>query len=416
MFEGKKIAIWGRGKEGNSLINYCINNKLQYTVFEGKNIDLSGCDVIMKSPGVSLYNECLQKALKQGAELWSSTNIFMQQKPSEVKTIAITGTKGKSTTSSLLAHILKKKGYSVAFGGNIGQPLVDFVGQKFDFLVAELSSYQCADLVYSFDISVILNLYPEHIDWHQTHERYYEDKLRLLRIRKPAQKAVLNWENTETLVRTQGENDVIFFNNPAGFHVKDRWVLDGEKALFSADFIMNLKGQHNLENICAVLTVLKELGIDLTDVEKDIVSFEPLAHRLQTVAVVNGVTFVDDSISTTPETSVAALKAFSDANHIYLLVGGYDRHQDYGVLLSYVRENADKITLVTLPITGDAVAQQADDLDVIRAKDVHDGVQKAKSVAGAGDVVLLSPGAPSYHAYKNFEERGEDFKNAIMTD
>ena len=165
MFEGKKIAIWGRGKEGNSLVNYCIKNGLQYTVFEGKNVDLSGFDVIMKSPGVSLYNESLQAVLKQGtAELWSSTNIFMQQKPKGIKTIAITGTKGKSTTSSLLAHILKKKGFSVGFGGNIGQPLVDFVGERFDFFVAELSSYQCADLKYPFDISVVLNLYPEHID------------------------------------------------------------------------------------------------------------------------------------------------------------------------------------------------------------------------------------------------------------
>ena len=111
---------------------------------------------------------------------------------------------------------------------------------------------------------------------------------------------------------------------------------------------------------------------------------------------------------------MAALKAFSDANHIYLLVGGYDRHQDYGVLLSYVRQNADKITLVTLPITGNAVAEQADDLYVIRAKDVRDGVRLAQSAATDGDVVLLSPGAPSYHAYKNFEERGEDFKNAII--
>ena len=265
-------------------------------------------------------------------------------------------------------------------------------------------------------VSVVLNLYPEHIDWHQTHEHYYEDKLRLLRIRKPGQKGVLNWENTETLVRTEGEKDVLFFNNPNAFHVENGFIMDGQRPLFAADTITNLKGRHNLENICAVLTVLKELNIDLTDIEKDIVSFEPLAHRLQTIAVRQGVTFVDDSISTTPETSVAALKAFSDANHIYLLVGGFDRHQDYGVLLSYVRENADKITLVCLPITGDAVAEQADDLDVIRAKSVSDGVQKAQNVAKIGDVVLLSPGAPSYHAYKNFEERGEDFKNAIVAD
>ncbi len=415
MFEGKKIAIWGMGKEGQSLLKYCNNNGLQATVFEGKDIDLSGYDVLLKSPGISLYNDSLHKALEQGIELWSSTNIFLHEKDNAMKTIAVTGTKGKSTTSSLLAHILRSFGYSVGFGGNIGQPLIDLIGQKYDFLVAELSSYQCADLMYPFDISVVVNLYPEHIDWHQTHDRYYEDKLRLIRIRDSGQKAVLNWENTETLVRTKGEKDVIFFNNPTGFHLQNGWVMDAQNPLFKMEEISNLKGVHNFENICAVLTVLKELGLSLDNVKTYIQSFEPLAHRLQTVKMVQGVRFVDDSISTTPETSLAALKAFASASHIYLLVGGYDRHQDYGVLLSYVFENKDKITLVTMPITGSQIAAQADSmgLDVINAGSVADAVHLAQDRASSEDVILLSPGAPSYHAYKNFEARGEDFKANI---
>ena len=413
MFKNKKIAIWGRGKEGESLLKYCINNSIQHTVVEGENIDLSNADIVFKSPGVSIYNACLKQAVRDGKSVWTSTNIFMANKPEKMKAIAITGTKGKSTTSSLLAHLLRKKGFSVGFGGNIGVPLVDLIDQKFDFLVAELSSYQCADLKYPFDISVVTNLYPEHIDWHKTHEQYYEDKLNLIRIRKNSQKAILNYLNEEILKRTQNEQGIIYFNHSSGFHLTDGYIMNGNEKMFDVAQITNLKGVHNLENICAVLSVLDELGIDLDEIEKDILSFEALPHRLQTVANLNGVTFVDDSISTTPETSLAALKAFEKARHIYLLVGGFDRMQDYKVLLDYVRKNKQKITLITLPLTGVRIAEQAIDLDILKAKDISDAVFQAKLKAKSGDVVLLSPGAPSYHAYKNFEARGDDFKQTI---
>ena len=413
MFKNKKVAIWGRGKEGEALIKYCINNSIQHTVVEGENVDLSSADIVFKSPGISIYNECLKQAVHDGKSVWTSTNIFMANKHEKMKTIAVTGTKGKSTTSSLLTHILRKKGFSVGFGGNIGLPLIDLIDQKFDFLVAELSSYQCADLKYPFDISIITNLYPEHIDWHKTHEQYYEDKLNLIRIRKNGQKAILNYSNEEILKRTQNEQDIIYFNHSKGFHLTDGYIMNGNKKLFDTSKTINLKGEHNLENICAVLSVLGELGIDLHEIENDILSFESLPHRLQTVAILNGVTFVDDSISTTPETSVAALKAFNNAKHIYLLVGGFDRKQDYSVLLDYVRKNKQKITLITLPLTGTRIAEQAIDLDILKAKDLSDAVFQAKLKAKFGDVVLLSPGAPSYHAYRNFEARGEDFKQAI---
>ncbi len=414
MFENQKIVIWGSGKEGLSIQTYLAKQGIHAATVDGDEIDLSDVDIIFKSPGVSLYNPCIQKALSKGIKVLSGTNLFMMMLSDATKTIAITGTKGKSTTSSLLAHILKSKGLSVGYGGNIGVPLVEMIGQKYDYFVAELSSYQCADLVFPFDVSVVVNLYPEHIDWHTSHDRYYEDKLNLLRIRKTGKIGVLNWENTETLLRTKGYRDIVYFNNPCGFHVADGWIKEGDKCLFSSDKITNLKGVHNLENICAVLTVLRHLKIDLTDIEKDIASFEPLPHRLQTVACVNGVTFVDDSISTTPQTAVAALKAFDSARHIYLLVGGYDRQQDYAPLLDYVNTRADEITLVTLPVTGTRIAAQAADLDVIEAANVSDAVKKAQEKARKGDVILLSPAAPSYHAYKNFEARGADFSSSIL--
>lgn len=417
MFEDKKIVIWGNGREGKALCSYFASQGRDVPVIEGKDVDFTGYDVVFKSPGISLYTPCLQRAMQAGVMEFSATNLFMAMRPKTMKTIAVTGTKGKSTTSSLLYYLLKNKGFNVGYGGNIGKPLVQMIGDTYDYFVAELSSYQCADLRYPFDIAVVTNLYPEHIDWHKTHERYYEDKLNLLRVRHAGQKAVINWQNTETLVRTKDMADLLYFNAPNAIHLSDGFVMDGSKPLFETACITNLKGEHNFENICAVLTVLKALGIDLDGIEKDIATFEALPHRLQTVATVQGVQYVDDSISTTPETALAALRAFEAcAHHIYLLVGGYDRQQDYSILLDYIRQNAlDLVTLITMPVTGKRVAKKAKEEGVsfIETDSVSDAVRTAQAAAVQGDVVLLSPAAPSYHAYKSFEERGADFAAAI---
>ena len=373
-------------------------------------------DIIFKSPGISFYNPCIQEALKKGIQVLSGTNLFMMNLPKTVQTIAITGTKGKSTTSSLLAHVLKSKGFNVAFGGNIGIPLIDLPLKSYDFLVAELSSYQCADLAYSFDISVVLNLYPEHIDWHTSHDRYYEDKLNLLRVRKTNQIGVLNAQNQEILKRTVNYKDLIYFNQTDGFYVKNGCVMQKNDIFFKENEVQNLKGEHNLQNICAVLTILNALHIDFKGVKEAILSFEALPHRLQTVACIDGVSFIDDSISTTPQTAIAALKAFdAQSRHIYLLAGGYDRQQDYAELLDYVETKSSKITLITLPLTGNRIACAAQNrhLLVYQADDIPDAVKTAKLHARAGDVVLLSPAAPSYHAYKNFEARGDDFAACV---
>ena len=312
-FKDKKIAVWGKGREGQALLDFFQSQGVSATVIEGQDVDLSSYDLVFKSPGISLYNKSLDKIDK--AKVSSSTKLYQALRDKSIRTIAVTGTKGKSTTSSLLAHLLKRKGYNVLLGGNIGIPLISLYGQKADFLVAELSSYQCADLREAFDVNILLNLYPEHVDWHGSHERYYHDNANLIRCRKPSQKAVLNMKNAKTHeVLADYEQGAFYFNDKEGIHLENGFFIDGTKPLFEEKKITSLIGEHNMENICAVLTALKILDIPLEGIEKDINTFSALPHRLQTIDQSSNITFVDDSISTTPETSVAALKSYAGKN------------------------------------------------------------------------------------------------------
>ena len=410
-FKNKKIAVWGRGREGQALLDFFQKQGIPVTVVEGQDVDLSAFDLIFKSPGISLYNKSLDNIDK--GKVSSSTKLYQSLKDKSIRSIAVTGTKGKSTTSSLLAHLLKSKGYNVLFGGNIGVPLISLYGQKADFLVAELSSYQCADLTDAFDVNVLLNLYPEHVDWHGSHERYYKDKVNLIRCRKSHQMAVLNKKDKKTSEILSEPSDVVYFNDDTAVHIKDGFFMDGKKRLFPEERITSLIGEHNMENICAVLTALKILGISLDGIEKDVNTFSALPHRLQTVAIKEGVSFVDDSISTTPETAVAALKAYA-GRKIFLLVGGFDRKQDYGTLFDYLSKHRE-VTLLCLPDTGKRVFERAEEKGIssFYCETMLEAVGKAKELAKSGDVVILSPGAPSYNLYKNFEQRGEDFQRNI---
>ncbi len=387
----KKIAVWGMGKEGLAMAAFLTRQGLSFLqVNEQNENDILTCDVVFKSPGISLYHPLIEQAVAKGIVITSGSGFFMENKPQKMRTIAVTGTKGKSTTSSLMAHVLTKMGYTVAYGGNIGVPLIDLWGKQADFLVAELSSYQCADISTGFDVTIVTNLYPEHIDWHQSHERYYQDKLHILSVRHDGQKAVLNRQNEKLMQLTQGQPDTVFFNQSV-------------KTIKSL-----LLGRHNQENIDAVRVALEALVLPTDNLEQHLADFKPLAHRLE-VFEVNGVTYIDDSISTTPETAVAALKVF-EGKRRFLLVGGYDRKQDYGCLLDYIK--GKDVTLVCLPDTGIALHHQVD--GSLSAEDMEQAVRLVKDRVRQGDVVILSPGAPSYNCYQNFEERGRDFKTQIM--
>lgn len=386
----KKIAIWGFGKEGQALLHFFTKNMpdKQIGVLSPENEkNIFNYEVVFKSPGISIYHPLVELAKKNGVLISSGTNLYMENKPKKIQTIAITGTKGKSTTASLIAHCLKKMGLKIALAGNIGTPLIDFYGTDLDFLIAELSSYQCTDLSTGFDRTIVTNLYPEHINWHKTHFQYYKDKLHILSVRTKGQKAILNIQNNQLISMTQNLPDVLYFN-------QQRISIQSQ-----------LLGAHNLENIDAVRITLESLNFSTKNIEIYLKDFKPLPHRLEIIEH-NGITYVDDSISTTPETAMAGLQVF-EGRKCFLLVGGFDRQQNYNKLEEYAKQHS--VSLIGLPDTGRRIHTA-----VYQAQNILDATRYAQSKAKNKDVIILSPAAPSYNTYKNFEERGEDFKKTIF--
>lgn len=413
----RPVTVWGNGIEGRAASIFLERRNCTVTVVEDpETIPFSG--VIVKSPGISLYRHEIKMARQYGAYFTSGTNLFMEAAfllpEYRPMLIGVTGTKGKSTTSSLIAHLLRAQGNRVALCGNIGDPAISYADdlENYDIVVVEMSSYQCADLQYSFDISVILNLYPEHIDWHKTHEQYFRDKLNILKNQTPEQTTILNAQDAMTTLHVKNPKNPVYFDALNTVHVMGDYFYKGGEKLFKTD-IVPLRGEHNLKNVTAALTVVDQVSGAFDGCEEALKAFEALPHRLQTVAFKSGVMYVDDSISTTPETAMAAMKSFGYSN-IILIAGGFDRDQDYKALASFVARGGAS-TVITLPQTGYRLADEVEDAGgkAVRAKNMKDAVQKAASIAGFGDVVLLSPAAPSYGVYKNFQERGADFAQCV---
>jgi len=419
LLEGLKnrpVTVWGNGIEGQAATVFLEKRNCTVTVVEDPvQIPFSG--VIVKSPGISLYRNDIKIARQYGAVFTSGTNLFMEAAlllpDFRPLLIGITGTKGKSTTSALVAHLLRAQGNNVALCGNIGDPAIAYADHlsEYDVAVVEMSSYQCADLQYGFDITVILNLYPEHIDWHKTHEQYFKDKLNILTNRNPEQLVILNSRDALTASHIRNPQNAIYFDALNTIHVTGGYFYNGATKLFKTN-VVPLRGDHNLRNVCAALTVVEQVGGDLALCEEALKTFQPLPHRLQTVAIKNGVTYVDDSISTTPETAIEAMKSFG-YSHIILIAGGFDREQNYAELVSFVVKN--RVKVITLPQTGIRLTDEISTAggDAVLARSMQDAVAKASSVARFGDIVLLSPAAPSYGVYKNFEERGKDFSRLV---
>ncbi len=411
----KNAGIFGMGREGKAVRKFLAERFPVLNIIEigeENTPDLNRCDIVFKSPGISFYRPEIQGLIKRNIPISSATDLFMHFKNPKQKMIVVTGTKGKSTTSSLLYHTLKHLGVSVGFGGNIGVPLVALLEQNFDWVVAELSSYQCTDFAGQPDIALLLNLYPEHLQWHGTHERYYSDKIHLIQQGKVQ---IINALDEQTKTYFSQLNNPIFFNIPDGIHVQNGLFMQGEQALFPTTSL-NLIGQHNALNACAVLAIVAQMGLDLTACEGAFKTFQSLPHRLEKIGEVKGVTFIDDSISTTPETAVAGLKSFGSDVPITLIAGGQDRGQDYTVLLDFMKTNKDRFQLIAMPDTGHRLFESAQSVGIngYFANTMAQAVEKAKEITLAGGIVLLSPAAPSYNLYRNFEERGADFKKNVF--
>ncbi len=319
-----------------------------------------------------------------------------------VTTIGVTGTKGKSTTASLVAHILGRLGRRVALAGNIGVPVTDIDKEAADYAVIEVSSYQAADFDGVCDIAVLTSLFPEHLDWHRTLDNYYRDKLNLLR---RARCAVVNAEAAPAVGLARH-----LFNDEAGLHCRGPEIFDGRARVGKVDN-RYLARPHNLSNLCAALTVAKVLGLDLRAALDAAADFRGLPHRQQELGEIDGVLYVDDSISTAPELTAAALDVYA-GHAITLILGGYDRGIDYGKLVA--RLTAGAVRARHLPWRQRRAhlrrARPAGGPPTtVLARSMADAVADAKRMTQTGGVVLLSPAAPSYGHYRDFAERGRDF-------
>jgi UDP-N-acetylmuramoylalanine--D-glutamate ligase len=433
--EGAQVGVWGAGREVSSFARQLARRlpsaRIAVAVFDSPPAHdvsetlgapgvqvvssaqafaaLAGCDVLVRSPGVSIHRPELVALREAGVPVTTATALWLAERGG-AGTIGVTGTKGKSTTAALVAHIARAAGSSVQLVGNIGVPALDLLDHPpADVTVVELSSFHIADLQVGPEVALVTNVFREHIDWHGSEAAYRAEKLRILGL--PGVRVAVVGEREERIARAHPGIEVSVFGACGGWGSTAEGISrDGEPALTRAE--LPLHGEHNALNLCGALTALEALGVDLPELAQALADFRALAHRLETVLERDGITWVDDSISTTPESALAALASFP-GREIVLIGGGQDRGQHYSQLARALAERGASVIGVASTGPRLVAAARAAGMPTARAIEAADmaaAVERARSLAQTGSVVLLSPAAPSYDGYANFEERGERFQ------
>ncbi|MGY1641114.1 UDP-N-acetylmuramoyl-L-alanine--D-glutamate ligase [Geodermatophilus sp. SYSU D00703] len=435
---GRRVGVWGHGREGRAAVRAAeaagaagivvidavapAADALPSGVEAGTDVAaLGSCDVVLRSPGISPYREDAQ-ALAARTTMASGTGIALAEFGARsVPTLCVTGTKGKSTTSALAAAVLSAAGRPAVHAGNIGTPLLDVLldGQVTGgeapagtSLVVEVSSYQAAAVDDFSGWGAVTSLAPEHLDWHRSVDAYYRDKLHVFARCGPG----------TVVVGGQARATAERYLDPAVL-VDPGDVLPGERL---AGFrLVHLPGLHNVANLHVALAACVQMGVDLAAsgdaVRAAVADFRALPHRLSPVATRDGVTFVDDTLSTTPVSVLAALDAFA-GQHVTLLAGGQDRGLDYTGLARAVVARDGAVRVLTVPDTG---ARLAADIrteaarvgavaPVTETASLDEAVAAALRTAPRGGVVLLSPGAPSYNRYRNYEELARTYEQILL--
>jgi UDP-N-acetylmuramoylalanine--D-glutamate ligase len=427
IFEGaRRVAIWGYGREGRAARDWLAarHPHLPVTILNDSPLEetpadaaaLIGADAaqalargdfdwVVKSPGVSLYRPEIAQAKAAGVRFTSGVNLWFAENPG-AHTIAVTGTKGKSTCVRLIHHLLRAAGRDVALIGNVGVPALGQAPGR-DHTILELSSYQIADLDAAPDVALVTNLYVDHTPWHGSVAQYHRDKLRLLD--DPRTLAVLNANSEKLAAAMNGRPHTIWYGAPDGFHAREGRLFCGAQEIDASNF--PLRGAHNLENLAGVCALLDAIGAAGVRARVDLAGFAQLRHRQEEFRGADGRACVNDSISTVPEATLVALRAYADAK-IALFLGGADRGQDHAELLAFLAAHPPAL-LVLLPDTGRRIAQEMAGRDwpfpVIEAASLAQGVEQARAQAPSDALFLLSPAAPSFGHFRDFEERGDAF-------
>ena len=381
-------------------------------------------DVIFRSPGIRPDIPAFEQAKANGAVITSEMEVFFHVCP--CKTIAVTGSDGKTTTTTIIAKLLEAAGYHVHLGGNIGRPLLPDIEsiQPDDLAVLELSSFQLMTMDTSADIAVVTNLAPNHLDVHKGMEEYIAAKKNIFLYQNAQQKVVLNRDNDITysfVPEAKGQVTLFSRQNPLdeGVVLEDGIICvkkDGNtrKVLPVADIL--LPGVHNIENYEAAIGAVDGLVPDET-IRQFAATFGGVEHRIELVRELHGVKYYNDSIASSPSRTMAGLRSFPQK--VILIAGGYDKHIPYDVL------GPDLVAHVkTMVLTGatapkiQAAAEQAPGYDpqalpIYTIDDFADAVHKAVELAQPGDIVILSPASASFDKFKNFMVRGDTFKDLI---
>lgn len=370
-------------------------------------------DRVLRSPGVPVDLPALRRWRNAGIEITCISSLWFAER-SDAFVVGVTGSKGKSTTSSLIAHLLRRSGKTVALGGNIGVPLLDLFDVRADVFVAELSSYQLADLQGRLDIGVMTRLFPEHLDWHGGEQAYYAAKLRLAELLQ-GRPLFINAGDPVLQASVRDRAGLVPVNRRETLHARSDGIWDAERQRLPAE-CSPLLGHHNLDNLALATAVVEEvLGAPL-DLSEALPGFQPLAHRLQPVGESGGVRWINDSIATTPHATAAALE--SCRGDVVLIVGGLERGGDWTPVIERL-SGRPLAGLVALPDNGASVVEGLVGAGCIEpsrvrlAGDLEQAVMDCEELCPAVGTVLLSPGAPSFPHFSDFEDRGRQFAAAV---
>jgi UDP-N-acetylmuramoylalanine--D-glutamate ligase len=419
---GKTVCLLGFGKEGQATLKaletfapgcevtvadkneaITVDTKKHWLqVGSGWLKNLEKFDVIIKSPGIPHQPEF--DAVKE--KITNSTQIFLDSVRSRGSmVVGVTGTKGKSTVSSLIYAVLKEGGKDVYLVGNIGKPALGYLehSKKNTIFVQEMSSYQLQECTTSPDIAVVTSFFPEHLDYHGSLEAYKDAKMHIARFQKPADIVFYNgkWESAKEIAEESPGKKVPYLMSGAPVTLEETKLI----------------GEHNLENIAVAWRVGEYLGVSKEAAIAAFKKFEPLPHRLQSLGVYHGIEWIDDAISTTPESTIAALRALGDKVRTIIL-GGQDRGLDFMSLAKEVVKHSSVQTVILFPGTGPRIKEAMQKIGTSKisfcdAETMEEAVRIAKEKTPKGSVCLLSTASPSYNMFKNFEEKGERFAECV---
>ena len=437
-FKDKKILILGFGREGQStykLIRKYLENQHLYVADQKENFEenydflktdkhvsfisgdtylnnLENYDIIMKSPGISFVNVDTGKIMnKIKSQLELLLEFFSNF------TIGITGTKGKSTTSSLIYKVLKDQNVNTLLLGNIGIPVFDFIDslQNDTTIVLEMSSHQLEFIHHSPNIAILLNVFPEHLDHYTGFDQYAEAKCNIYKYQNKSDYFLYNTDNEtlkEIVKTTKAKTYKVSLqgSKESNIYLKDGKIYFENNSIYNKNEKRNLKGDYNLNNIMFVLGVSEILKLDIAKTTKSIAEFQTLSHRLEFVGKFNDILFYDNSIATIPAATIEAIKALEIVDT--LIIGGMDRGIDYSDFVEYLKKCAVK-NIICMPKTGHDIAEKLPKNRIHIVETLEDAVDVAKKITAKDKICLLSPAAASYGFFKNFEEKGDLFKKLV---